>query len=79
MQPGPFLTKRERVIFDMLCQKGLTNKEIAAELLISESTVKQHIKGIRQRLGADSNMRALLPLVFEYGRQVERTARETQQ
>lgn len=45
------LTPRQRDVFDLLAT-GMPNKRIAAELRMSESTVKAHIKGIMQRVGA---------------------------
>lgn len=39
--------------------KGLTNKEIAYELFISERTVKFHISSIFGKLGADTRTEAL--------------------
>lgn len=44
------LTDRHLQIIRLVCD-GLGNKEIAAQLFISEGTVKQHLKTIYQRLG----------------------------
>lgn len=43
------LTRRERETLTFLAQ-GLTNKEIAARLVISENTVKRHLKAIFEKL-----------------------------
>ena len=44
------LTNRESELALQIC-KGLTNAEIAAELYISETTVKKHISNIFEKLG----------------------------
>jgi two-component system NarL family response regulator len=45
------LTRREHQLIPLISQ-GLTNKEIAAQLNLSEQTVKNHIHRILQRMGA---------------------------
>jgi len=46
---GPPLTKRELEIVRLLA-KGLTNREIGTAALISDSTVKFHVRGIMRKL-----------------------------
>jgi len=58
----PKLTNREREI-SLLVVDGLTNKEIAAGLSISENTVKTQLKRIFEKLGVNS--RALLMKCLE--------------
>ncbi|WP_378955068.1 LuxR C-terminal-related transcriptional regulator [Pelosinus sp. sgz500959] len=58
----PKLTDREREIA-LLVVDGLTNREIAAGLSISENTVKTQLKRIFEKLGVHS--RALLTKYFE--------------
>ncbi|MDM1073737.1 response regulator transcription factor [Empedobacter brevis] len=47
------LSDRQLEIIDLV-KKGLTNKEIATQLYISENTVKYHLKIIYNTLGIDS-------------------------
>lgn len=44
------LTEREKAVLDKLL-KGMTNKEIAEELFITENTVKKHISSIYNKAG----------------------------
>ncbi len=44
------LTRREAEVAMLMC-KGCSNKEIAAELTISETTVKKHISNIFEKTG----------------------------
>ena len=39
--------------------KGLTNKDIADELNLSESTVKTHVSAVLQSLDVDNRMKAV--------------------
>lgn len=47
------LTRREEQLIPLV-DRGLTNKEIAAELNLSEKTVKNHIHRILRKVGAES-------------------------
>jgi two-component system, NarL family, nitrate/nitrite response regulator NarL len=47
------LSKREREVLELVA-RGLHNKEIAAELCLSEFTVKRHVQNILEKLGASS-------------------------
>jgi DNA-binding NarL/FixJ family response regulator len=53
MQLG--LTRRERELVPMIA-KGLTNKEIAVLLNISEQTVKNHVHRMIQKAGASTRL-----------------------
>ena len=39
--------------------QGLTNKEIASNLNLSEQTVKNHVHGIMRRVGADDRLQVI--------------------
>lgn len=49
------LTRRQQQLVPMLAQ-GLTNKEIALQLNLSEQTVKNHIHRMLQRVGAEDRL-----------------------
>jgi DNA-binding NarL/FixJ family response regulator len=57
-QPEP-LTKRETEVLRLLAQ-GKSNKEIAAELVIAEKTVRTHVSNILAKLGVTSRTQAAL-------------------
>ncbi|WHY66738.1 response regulator transcription factor [Neobacillus sp. SuZ13] len=49
------LTPREKEIL-LLVSKGLTNKQIAEQLFISENTVKNHIKNLLEKLNLENRV-----------------------
>ncbi len=58
-RPDTPLTPREREILDLV-GRGLANKEIAAKLVISENTVKVHVRHIFEKLGVRNRIQAAL-------------------
>lgn len=52
------LTRREQQLVHMI-DRGLTNKEIAAQLNLSEQTVKNHIHRMLRKLGASDRLSAV--------------------
>jgi len=52
------LSKREQVVLSLVAQ-GLTNKEIATTLVISENTVKVHLRNIMEKLHAHTRQQAV--------------------
>jgi two-component system NarL family response regulator len=62
--PTPNLTSRELEVLRLVAQ-GMSNKEIAAELYISENTVKNHVRNILEKLHLHSRMEAVMYAVRE--------------
>jgi two-component system, NarL family, nitrate/nitrite response regulator NarL len=57
-RPGQRLTAREAEIIDLVAQ-GLSNKEIAAQLSIEVTTVKNHVHNILEKLGVSRRAEAV--------------------
>ncbi len=55
-EPTERLTAREREVA-LLVARGLTNRQIASELSISERTVENHVRRILKKLGFSSRSR----------------------
>ncbi len=66
-QPGAnLLTPREFQVLELVAQ-GRTNKGIAAELIISENTVRSHLRSIMDKLHTNNRVQAAL-WIQEQGR-----------
>ncbi|MFQ5847043.1 MAG: response regulator [Candidatus Methylomirabilales bacterium] len=59
LRSGTGLTTRERQILEFLA-RGQANKEIAAELSISEATVKKHLGNIMEKLHLENRVQAAI-------------------
>jgi two-component system NarL family response regulator len=57
---GPQLTDREMEVLRLISAEGVTNKVLARRLNISESTIKNHISNILEKLHLSSRMEAVL-------------------
>src|SRR3954452_6991945 len=58
-EPYPVMTEREREVLRLVAS-AMTNKEVAITLHISEQTVKNHLKSIRQKLHAKNRVELTL-------------------
>ncbi|MFC0674015.1 response regulator [Brachybacterium hainanense] len=64
-RPLPALTERELEVLHLLCRAD-TNTQIAAQLVLSESTVKKHVTSLMTKLGSASRLQIAVR-AFELG------------
>lgn len=62
---APLLTERELEVLHLLCRAD-TNTQIAAQLVLSESTVKKHVTSLMAKLGCTSRLQIAVR-AFELG------------
>jgi DNA-binding NarL/FixJ family response regulator len=62
--PAPRLTERELQVLEKVAE-GMSNREVAGVLGISENTVKNHVRNILEKLHLHSRMEAVLYAVRE--------------
>jgi DNA-binding NarL/FixJ family response regulator len=66
MEDGPMgmLSERETEVL-VLVARGLSNRLIAAELGLSEATVKRHLANVYQKIGVNSRSEAVRMALME--------------
>ncbi len=63
--PTPVLTSRELEVLKLVA-KGMSNRDVAEELFISENTVKNHVRNILEKLHLHSRMEAVMYAVRQH-------------
>lgn len=56
------LTKREKEVLQLI-KNGMTNKEIAKDLCISEETVQNHVKSILSKYGVHDRKKLIVEML----------------
>jgi DNA-binding NarL/FixJ family response regulator len=67
--PGqrPPLTRRQQEIAGLLSHTGLSYKQVAAKLTISEGTMRKHVENVYRRLGVHSRAELMLEFTSTRG------------
>ena len=71
--PVETLSRREREVYELVCE-GLSNREIAKRLFISEATVKAHVHHVFDTLGIRSRTALAMNAARDRWRQAASTA-----
>lgn len=56
------LTTRQRQIAGLLSRTGLSYKEVASRLAISEGTMRKHVENVYRRVGVHSRAELMIAL-----------------
>lgn len=64
------ITNRERDVLNLVA-KGMSNKQVAMELNISEETVKVHIRNLLRKLNVHSRLAATLLYFQHFGKEMD--------
>ena len=54
------LTPCEKLILNLLIERGLTNKQLSRHLHLSESTIKMHIGNLLDKFGAKNRLQLVI-------------------
>jgi DNA-binding NarL/FixJ family response regulator len=65
MPPTDTLTDREREVI-LLVRRGLSNRDIASELCLSETTIRHHLTSIFDKIGVSSRQKLLI-YAYQHG------------
>jgi DNA-binding NarL/FixJ family response regulator len=71
--PADRLTEREREVLAMVAD-GLSNQQIAAQLILAESTIKSYIRTVIAKLGVATRVEAAVHPFAQSLRQLNRAA-----
>jgi DNA-binding NarL/FixJ family response regulator len=63
--PAPVLTPRELEVLKLVA-RGMSNRDVADQLFISENTVKNHVRNILEKLHLHSRMEAVMYAVRQH-------------
>jgi DNA-binding NarL/FixJ family response regulator len=77
LDPRFALSARERQVYDLVCA-GLSNREIAKRLFITEGTVKVHVHHMFDKLGVRSRTALAMHAVREHARQAAPSTRSAE-
>lgn len=59
---APSLTPRQREVAGLLCSTGLSYKQVADKLDISEGTMRKHTENVYRRVGVHSRAELMMAL-----------------
>lgn len=66
LSESSLLTRREYEVA-LLVARGLSNKQIAQALVVSQETVKNHISNVMRKFGAQNRAHVAAFAVLQYG------------